>query len=104
MTPPSAPECDIHLVPLAVGASCSYCLRFLECAPDAAELPVAVRVEELERWLTAAASVPMELLYRRIEQLVGRQISLHELDDPDLLIRRAQHPRRSAFHYDDFWQ
>jgi len=87
-------ECDIHLVPFATGEGCHYCLRFLEDAPDVACLPLEVRIEELERWLMANRSVPDDLLYARIEALVGRRISPHELDDPDTLIRRAQHPGR----------
>ncbi|MBA4180911.1 MAG: hypothetical protein C0506_10020 [Anaerolinea sp.] len=104
MKPRSALECDVHLVPLSPGEPCAYCLRFLESAPDPDQIPPAVRLDELERWLTATPAVPLELLYRRIEQLVGRPISLHELEDPDLLMRRAQRPRRLGGLYDDFWQ
>lgn len=104
MNPRPASECDVHKVPLAAGESCSYCLRFLESAPDPSELPAAIRLDELERWLTATPCVPLELRYRRIEQLVGRQISLHELEDPDTLMRHAQRPRRSSSYYDDFWR
>ncbi len=53
---------------------------------------MTTRIEELERWLLANRSVPEELFYARIEALVGRRISPHELDDPDTLIQRAQRP------------
>lgn len=102
MSHADARECDIHLVPLERGQGCAYCLRFLADAPDADELPPAVRMDELERWLTAGHSVPDELIYRRIEQLVGRRISIDELDDPDELIRRAQRPRRRGDFWDDW--
>jgi hypothetical protein len=59
------------------------------------------RLEELEQWLTARPSVPAELLYRRIEELVGRRISLAELEDPDLLLQRARGPHR-AWDWDDW--
>jgi len=94
MSHADALECDIHLVPLVRGQGCAYCLRFLEEAPDADELSPGVRMDELERWLTAGHSVPDELIYRRIEALVGRRISIDELDHPDELLRRAQRPRR----------
>jgi hypothetical protein len=41
------------------------------------------------------------MYYRRIEQLVGRQISLTELNDPDLLMKRAQRPSRQ-WDWDDW--
>jgi hypothetical protein len=87
-------DCDVHLVPMDPAAGCGYCLRFLADAPDADLLPMTVKLIELEQWLTARRSVPEELLYQRIEQLVGRKISLHELRNPDELLRRAQRPRR----------
>jgi hypothetical protein len=94
-------ECDIHLVPFEWERGCVYCIRFLEEAPNPSELSTEVKVEELERWLLANRSVPDEMLYARIEALVGRRISPHELNDPDTLIRRAQRPGR---HYDwDDW-
>jgi hypothetical protein len=102
MPGPRDRECDIHLVPLADAEDCGYCLRFLATAPPADELPAAVKLEELEQWLTATPAVPLELLYRRIEALVGRSISLHELDNPDLLLRRAQRPRRRNDFWDDY--
>ncbi len=95
-------ECDIHLVPFERATGCRYCLRFLEDAPKADDLPMTVRLTELEQWLSARRSVPEELLYRRIEALVGRSISLHELDDPDLLLRRAQQPRRNWDYWSDW--
>ncbi len=94
-------ECDIHLVPFERHRGCVYCLRFLEDAPDPATLSQPAKLEELERWLLAERSVPEDLLYRRIEALVGRRISLHELDDPDLLLRRAQRPARQ-WDWDDW--
>ena len=45
-------------------------------------------------------SVPEDMLFARIEALVGRRISPHELDDPDTLIRRAQRPGRQ-YDWDD---
>lgn len=94
-------ECDIHLVPFDDREGCRYCLRFLEAPPDPDLLAPAMRLEELEQWLTARRSVPERLLYARIEQLLGRRLSVHELDDPDLLLRRAQRPRRDAMA--DYW-
>ena len=94
-------ECDIHLVPIVDEQGCGYCRRFLAEAPDVSGLPMTVRLEELERWLTAGRSVPEHLLFERIEALVGRRISIHELDDPDGLIRRAQRPGRS-YDWDDW--
>ena len=88
-------ECDIHLVPIVDGRGCTYCVRFLEDAPDVSLLSMTTRIEELERWLLANRSVPEELFYERVEALVGRRISPHELDDPDLLIQRAQRPSRN---------
>lgn len=102
MAAPGWAECDIHLVPIDGEAGCRYCLRFLEHAPLADELPLTVRLAELEQWLSARRSVPEELLYRRIEALVGRSISLHELDDPDRLLRRAQQPRRTSDDWPDW--
>ena len=96
MSESATAECDIHLVPFERTVGCGYCLRFLAAAPKADSLPLAVRIEELEQWLTAERSVPAELLYERIEELAGRRISVHELDDPDLLLRRVQRPRRRA--------
>jgi hypothetical protein len=94
-------ECDIHLVPFEVGEGCRYCLRFLEAPPDPKQMAPAMRLEELEQWLTARRSAPEHLLYARIEQLLGRRLSIHELDDPDLLLLRAQRPRRDAMA--DYW-
>ncbi|MBK9613572.1 hypothetical protein [Candidatus Amarobacter glycogenicus] len=94
-------ECDIHLVPFHDERGCGYCLRFLREAPDARDLSTSARMEELERWLLANRSVPEELFYSRIEALVGRRISPHELDDPDLLIQRAQRPGRT-YDWDDW--
>lgn len=96
-----AEECDIHLVPIVDEGGCGYCRRFLERAPGAAEMDEGARLEELEQWLTARLSVPAELLYRRIEELVGRRISLVELEDPDLLLQRARAPGRS-WAWDDW--
>ena len=104
MKPRVALECDVHLVPLRSGGPCPYCLRFLESAPAVEGLTAPVRMDELERWLMATPVVPLELLYRRIEQLVGRPISVHELDDPDLLMRSVMRPRRGRSHFDEFWQ
>ena len=87
-------ECEIHLFPISRESWCVYCLRFLEDAPDPSELSTDARLEELERWLTAERSVPDDLLFNRIEALVGRRISTHELDNPDVLMRRAQRPSR----------
>lgn len=99
------PECDVHLVPLPQGMACPYCVRFLEAAPDPEGLDSGARLEELERWLTASPSVPLDLLYGRIEALVGRRISVHELEDPDELLRFAQRPRRQRqWDYWDGWQ
>ncbi|MEO8539141.1 MAG: hypothetical protein ABI577_05325 [bacterium] len=97
----SAYECDIHLVPFAREQGCTYCIRFLEAAPSPSLLSVEVKVEELERWLLATRSVPEDMFYARIEALVGRRISPHELDDPDTLIRRAQRPGRT-YDWDDW--
>jgi hypothetical protein len=94
-------ECDIHLVPILDETGCLYCVRFLEDAPDASQLSTTTRIEELERWLLASRSVPEHLYYARIEALVGRRISPHELDDPDTLIRRAQRPGRN-YDWDDW--
>jgi len=96
MSESATADCDIHLVPFERTVGCGYCLRFLAAAPKADSLPLAVRIEELEQWLTAERSVPAELFYERIEELAGRRISMHELDDPDLLLRRVQRPRRRA--------
>lgn len=104
MKPPLPAECDIHLAPLTAGEACSYCVRFLESAPAVESLPAPARMDELERWLMATPVVPLELLYRRIKQLVGRPIGVHELDDSDQLMRAAQRPRRGRGLYDDFWQ
>ena len=71
-----------------------YCIRFLEDAPDPSQLSTDARLEELERWLMADRSVPDDMLFNRIEALVGRRISMHELDNPDVLMRRAQRPSR----------
>ncbi len=89
-----ADECDVHLVPIVSPEGCVYCRRFLAEAPPGEAMGEAARLEELEQWLLAGLSVPAELLYRRIEELVGRRISLAELEDPDVLLRRARGPRR----------
>jgi hypothetical protein len=94
-------ECDIHLVPFDEAEGCRYCLRFLASPPDPELMAPAMRLEELEQWLTARRSVPEHLVYARIEQLLGRRLSIHELDNPDLLMRRAQRPRRDRFA--DYW-
>ena len=96
-----AVECDVHLVPILDERGCNYCVRFLEEAPDVSQLSTTTRLEELERWLTASRSVPENLLFNRIEALVGRRISMHELDDPDTLMRRAQRPGRN-YDWDDW--
>jgi molybdopterin converting factor small subunit len=96
-----ADECDVHLVPIVSGEGCLYCRRFLGEASAATEMTEGARLEELEQWLLARRSVPAELLYRRIEELAGRRISLAELEDPDLLLQRARGPRR-AWDWDDF--
>lgn len=88
-------ECDVHLVPIQDERGCTYCVRFLEDAPDVSLLSMTTRIEELERWLVANRSVPEHMFYERVEALVGRRISPHELDDPDLLIQRAQRPSRN---------
>lgn len=97
-------ECDVHLVPIdGAGAGCPYCLRFLANAPDPDALSMAQRLDELERWLTATPSVDAELIYQRIEQLAGRKVSLQELSDPDLFLRRLRRPRRSFSDDDSAW-
>jgi len=96
-----ADECDVHLVPIVSAEGCVYCRRFLADAPPGQAMPEGARIEELEQWLAARLSVPAELLYRRIEELVGRRISLSELEDPDLLLQRARGPRR-AWDWDDW--
>ncbi len=96
-----ADECDVHLVPIVDAEGCRYCRRFLAGAPAAHEMPEGLRLEELEQWLTARPSVPQELLFERIEELVGRRISLAELEDPDLLLERARGPRR-GWDWDDW--
>ncbi len=93
-------ECDIHLVPFERDEGCSYCVRFLQDPPNPADLSLEIKIEELERWLLATHSVPEDMLFARIEALVGRRISPHELDDPDTLIRRAQRPGRQ-YDWDD---
>lgn len=94
-------ECDIHLVPFDEATGCPYCLRFLAAPPDPGLMAPAMRLEELEQWLMTRRSVPEELLYSRIEQLLGRRLSIHELDDPDTLMRRTQRPQRH--HAMDWW-
>lgn len=88
-------DCDIHLVPFVESEGCAYCLRFLADPPDTSQMTAAMRVLELEQWLTAPPSVPRESLYRRIEMLLDRMVSLHELADPDALLREAMRPRRN---------
>ena len=95
-----AHECDVHLVPID-GAGCPYCLRFLAVAPDPDTLTMADRLDELERWLTAEPSVDAELIYQRIERLAGRKVSLQELANPDMFLRRLRRPRRSVSDDDD---
>lgn len=96
-----AEECDVHLVPIVVAEGCGYCRRFLASAPLGREMSEGARLEELEQWLTARPSVPAELLYARIEELLGRRIGLAELEDPDSLLRRARGPRR-GWDWDDW--
>ena len=86
-------ECETHLVPVD-DDGCQYCVRFVETAPDVAKMSRAERLDELERWLLSTNSLPAGLLYQRIEQLVGRPVGAYELDDPDMLMRRAMRPRR----------
>lgn len=93
-------DCDIHLVPIDALVGCTYCLRFLANAPKAREMTLFQRLDELEQWLTARRSVPAEAFYERIEELAGRGISIHELDDPDLFLRRAQRPSRHMDYWD----
>ena len=94
-------ECDIHLVPFERGEGCPYCVRFLQDPPNPADLSMETKIEELERWLLATRSVPEDMLYERIEALVGRRISPHELEDHDTLIRRARRPSRQ-YDWDDW--
>jgi hypothetical protein len=95
-------ECDVHLTPMDPAEGCHYCLRFLADPPDVDDLPAGVRMDELEQWLMATRSVPADMLYRRIEQLVGRSISMHELEDPDRLMERARRPKRQWDWWDDW--
>jgi len=41
-------------------------------------------------------------LLARIEQLVGRPVMPWELEEPDMLMRRAQRPRRQDGYWDDW--
>jgi hypothetical protein len=95
-------ECDVHLVPIDSRRGCPYCLRFLAAAPDPQELSSADRLDELERWLLSERSVPPGVLLARIEQLVGRPVMPWELEEPDMLMRRAQRPRRQDGYWDDW--
>ena len=92
-------ECDIHLVPIDPVEGCSYCVRFVEAAPDPEKMSREERLEELERWLLSERSLPHDVFYRRVEALVGRPVGAYELEDPDMLMRRAARPRRR----DDWW-
>ncbi len=92
-------ECDTHLVPIDLRDGCPYCVRFVEMAPDPEKMSRDERLEELERWLLSERSLPPDLFYRRVEQLVGRPVGAYELEDPDTLMRRAMRPRRR----DDWW-
>lgn len=86
--------CEIHLVPIVNGAGCRYCLRFLRNAPDPFEMPPGARSDELEQWLVMAHAVDSELIYRRIEDLLGRPVGLEELEYPDELLQEVQRPLR----------
>jgi hypothetical protein len=92
-------ECDTHLVPIDPRDGCPYCVRFVEAAPDPEKMSRDERLEELERWLLSQRSLPQDLFYRRVELLVGRPVGAYELEDPDMLMRRAMRPRRR----DDWW-
>lgn len=98
---PAERDCEIHLVPITA-ESCVYCLRFLGDPPDATEMPPSMRIAELEQWLLSTRSVPEELLYRRIEQLLGRMLGLHELDEPERLLQEVLNPRLARM-WDDDW-
>ncbi len=94
-----ADECDTHLVPIDPMDGCRYCLRYLADAPDPDDMTRAERLDELERWLLCDTSVPQEPRLRRIERLIGRQVSLYELEDPDRLMQRAFRPRRTDWDW-----
>jgi hypothetical protein len=96
-----APECDIHLVPIPEGG-CVYCLRFLADPPDVYEMTTTMKLVELEQWLLSRPSVPGELYTRRIEQLVGRAISLYELDEPERLLQEVMNPSLARMWADDW--
>lgn len=91
---PFPPACEIHLVPIVQPTGCSYCLRFLSDAPNPFEMPPGARADELEQWLLMAHAVDSELIYRRVEDLLGRAVGLEELDEPDDLLQEAQQPLR----------
>ncbi len=95
-------DCEIHLAPTS-GEGCVYCRRFLTNPPDTAMMTPSMRAEELEQWLLSAYAVPADLIYRRVEQLLGRMVSVHELDDPARLIQEVHSGRRQSAWWDDDW-
>ena len=86
--------CEIHLVPIVNESGCAYCLRFLRDAPDPYDMPAGARFDEMEQWLLMAHGVDSELIYRRIEDLLGRAVGLEELEEPDMLLEEVQKPLR----------
>lgn len=94
MSYPFPPSCEIHLVPIVSEEGCAYCLRFLRDAPDPYDMPPGARADELEQWLLMAYAVDSELIYRRIEDLLGRPVGLEELEEPGDLLEEAQRPLR----------
>jgi hypothetical protein len=99
---PRSTDCEIHLAPLGDGG-CVYCRRFLTNPPDATMMTPSMRAQELEQWLLSAFAVPEDLIYRRVEQLLGRMVSIHELDYPDRLIQEIHSGRRQTSWWDDDW-
>ncbi len=95
-------DCEIHLAPYG-DDGCVYCLRFLASPPDAAAMTTSMRAQELEQWLLSAYAVPPDRIYRRVEELLGRMVSLHELDDPDRLIAEVHQPSGGRAPWDDDW-
>lgn len=80
---------------------CHACTNELLAGPDPGRMTGDERATEFRKWVDRPLTTSMNLLFRRLEALVGRGIWTHEYARPEGLIEEARthrHPENLAVH------
>lgn len=71
--------CNRHQVEAPSGGTgCRFCYAEWQLRRDPSNMTPAERVMELERWCSQV-SIPLECIFQRISELVGRPVLHHEI-------------------------